>query len=189
MKSTLFFALVSVTVPFWGQTSNGVSTEWDLRKTLDSLNEQSKRLQPILEQLTPQEWVEKGAPDTYVTQWKLAQNELRYLLGASQNFAKQPERMPLALETYFRLEAMESTLGSLTEAVRKYQNPAVADLMQSTINENGNNRQHLRQYISDLASTKEQELKVMDQEAQRCRGMLTRQPPPAHPPAKKQEQP
>ncbi len=40
-----------------------------------------------------------------------------------------------ALDAYFRMQAMESTLGSVFEGVRKYQNPALADLLQGVVNE------------------------------------------------------
>jgi hypothetical protein len=47
--------------------------------------------------------------------------------------------------------------------------------------ESSNNKEKLRTHIVDLAALREQELSVMDQEAQRCRGMLSRMPldPPA----------
>ena len=189
MKFTLCLALLCAGIPSMviGQTPDGVPTEWDLRKTLESLDVQTRQLQPILEQVKPQEWVERGAPQAYVAQWKTAQDQVQYLLGSSQNFAKQPDRLTLALDTYFRLEAMNTTLASLNEGIRRYQNPAVADLLQSVADKNSANRQHLRQYIVELAGTREQEFKVMEQEAQRCRTSLSRQPAPAHP--KKQERP
>jgi uncharacterized membrane protein len=73
---------------------------------------------------------------------------------------------------------VETTLGSLTEGVRTYQNPALASIMQSVIAENSNNRDRLRQYLQDLATQKEEEFKVADREAQRCRAALLQQPAP-----------
>src|ERR1017187_1502277 len=58
----------------------------------------------------------------------------------------------------------------------KYWNPAVADLLNSQMAENGANRERFQRYILDLAATHEQECAVMDHEAQRCRGMLAKQP-------------
>ena len=46
------------------QNQTGVSAEWDISKTVATLSDQVARLKPILDQLTPQEWVAKGAPDT-----------------------------------------------------------------------------------------------------------------------------
>jgi len=40
-------------------------------------------------------------------------------------------------------------------------------------------RDRLRHYVVELAAIKEQEFAIMDQEAQRCRAMLSRQPAPA----------
>jgi hypothetical protein len=54
----------------------------------------------------------------------------------------------------------------------------VADLMQGSLLENLNNRERLKSYLTELAQTKEQEFKIMDKEAQRCRGIMTKQPPP-----------
>jgi len=154
-----------------------VATEWDISKTLDSLSAQAKRLKPILDQLTTDQWVSKGAPQAYVSQWRAAEDGLGYLVNATTALEKQPDRLTLALETYFRMQALESNLNSLVDGVRKYQNPAVGDLLMGVLGENTSNRDKLRQYITDLAANKEQEFQVVDKEAQRCRGMLNRQSP------------
>jgi hypothetical protein len=180
-----FVALVFLAVAARGQ---GVANEWDISQTLDSLSAQAKRLKPILDQLKPQEWVAKGAPQTYVTQWKSAEDELGYLVNSAQALAKQPERSTLALDSYFRLQSLEFRLNSLVDGVRKYQNPAVGDLLMAVLAENSANRDKLRQYITDLAGTKEKEFEVVDKEAQRCRGVMNRQPAkPAAAPAKKNQ--
>src|SRR5262249_9401267 len=128
-----------------------------------------------------QTWKAKGAPETYVVQWQSAQTELKYLLGSAEALSKQPDRVPLAFDAYIRMQAMERTLGSLIEGIRKYQSPSLADQAQAVVNENSVNRDRLRQYIMDLAVDKEHEYQVMDREAQRCRGIISRQVPP--PPA------
>lgn len=172
--------------------AQGVSAPWDISQTLTSLGEQSQRLLPILEQLTPEKWQAKGAPAAYTAQWRSARSEVGYLLGASESLKKQPEKLTLALETLFRLQAVEAQVNSLVDGVRRYQNPAVGDLLVSVISANSANRDQLRQYITDLAQSKEEEFQVVDREAQRCRGTLMRQPTsrpapaapkPASPPA------
>lgn len=170
-----FLALASLALAAQGQNP-GVQAEWDINKTIASLSTTASRLKPILDQLTPQEWVAKGAPDAYVAQWKGAEAELGYLVDSAKLLEKQPERLTLALDTYFRMMSLENRLNSLVEGVRNYQNPAVGDLLFGVLAENSSNRDKLRQYITDLAATKEQEFKVVDQEAQRCRGVLSRQP-------------
>lgn len=155
--------------------AGGVYSEWDARKMLYALTLQMQHLRSVIERVTPDAWVANGAPQTYVTQWKTSQTELKYLLGSIDALAKQPERMPLALDAYFRMQAMESTFGSVIEGIRKYQNPAIADLLQGVVNENSVNRDKLRQFLQDLAVQKEQEFQVADQEAQRCRGAIMKQ--------------
>ena len=183
-----FLPLASLALAFMLRApAQSVTAEWDISQTIDSLSAQAKRLKPILDQLTPQEWVAKGAPDTYVVQWKGAQDELGYLVGSAQALGKQPERLTVALDTYFRLQSLETRLNSLVDGVRNYQNPAVGDLLIGVLLENRTNRDKLRQYITDLAETKEKEFEVVDKEAQRCRGSISRQPAPKPAaPAKKQ---
>ncbi len=163
----------------WGQVDN----EWDLRKLLDELDRGTSRVKPVLVQADPAKWSDRGAAANYAPQFKSAQNQIDYLRTTRIEFAKQPERLTLALETFFRLESMEQSLSSFTDGLRKYGNPAVADLLDGAVRQNSTNRNRLRQYISSLAQTKEQEFQIADQEAQRCRANLSRQPAP--PPARK----
>jgi hypothetical protein len=159
-------------------TDQGVASEWDARKLIDALSVQAQHLKPLFDQVKPADWQSKGASETYVSQWTSAQAQLKYLISASEQFSRQPERLPLGLETYFRMQAVESALGSLTEGVRKYQNPALASIMQSVIAENSTNRDRLRKYLQDLATQKEEEFQVADREAQRCRAALLKEPVP-----------
>jgi hypothetical protein len=155
-----------------------VASEWDARKLIDALTAQAEHLKPLIDQVQPEAWQSKGASETYVSQWNSAEAQLRYLIASSDAFSRQPDRLPLGLDAYFRMQAVESALGSLSEGVRKYQNPALASLMQSVIVENSTNRDRLRQYLQDLATQKEEEFQVADREAQRCRATLLQQPAP-----------
>jgi hypothetical protein len=175
MKYLLPFLILSLACALPAR-AQGVAAPWDISQTLTSLAAQSQRLLPILEQLTPEKWEAKGAPAAYTAQWRNARSEVGYLLGASESFKKQPEKLTLALETLFRLQAVEAQVNSLIDGVRRYQNPAVGDLLVSVVSANSANRDQLRQYITDLAKTKEEEFQVVDREAQRCRGTLMRQP-------------
>lgn len=175
MKYILPLLLLAAFAPAQS-SSQGVAADWDIAPTIDALSKQAERLKPILDQLTPQDWVSKGAPQTYVTQWKGAEDELKYLVDSAGAFKKQPERLTLALDTYFRLQALTQRLDSLVDGVRNYQNPAVGDLLVGVLADNSSNRDKLRQYITDLAATKEQEFEIADKEAQRCRATLNRLP-------------
>jgi len=156
--------------------AQGVSAPWDVTQAAKDLAAQAARLQPLLDQLTPQDWQAKGAPGAYVAQLRSTRDEIGYLVAAAGNLGRQPEKLSVALETYFRMQSVETQVGSLVEGVRRYQNPAVGDLIVSVMSANSANRDQLRQYITDLAQTREQEFKIADSEAQRCRTQLLRQP-------------
>src|SRR4051794_25050027 len=98
-----------------GQSPSGVSAEWDISQTIEALSSQAKRLKPILDQLNPPQWVAKGAPEAYVAQWQSAQKDLGYLTDSANALKKQPERLTLALETFFRLNSLETRLNSLVD--------------------------------------------------------------------------
>ena len=160
-----------------------VAPSWDVSKVVAAFSNQAARLKPILDQLKPQEWVSQGAPQTYVQQWQEAKTELGYVGDSARSLEQDPERLTLALDTYFRWQRLAVDLTSLVEGVRHYQNPAVGDLVVAVLGENSTNRQLLQQHITDLAAQNEQEFAVADREAQRCRGAVTGAP--ARPPARK----
>jgi hypothetical protein len=144
---------------------------------LTNLEARARQLGPMLDKLKPETWVKNGAPQAYAGQLTAARNELNYLLGSAQQLAADPENLPAALDTLFRMQALNSTLGSVLEGMRKYGNPAIADLVQAMEDENDHNRDRLKQYVIDLATDKEHELKVMDAEAQRCRAAISNERP------------
>jgi hypothetical protein len=154
----------------------GVSPEWDIRKDMNALAAQIRQLQPMVEKIKPETWISQGAPSAYVKQMASLQTGMQYLLGSAEKLAKEPERLTAALDAYFRMQQVEVLIGSLREGVRKYQSPDLAEILNGLMTESSNNKEKLRTHIVDLAALREQELSVMDQEAQRCRGMLSRMP-------------
>jgi hypothetical protein len=171
----LFSLMICVAMPALTH-AQGNAEPWDVSRAAKDLSAQAERLKPLLDQLAPEQWQAKGAPAAYITQRRSAQDELGYMMRAAANLSRQPEMLTVALETYFRLQAVESQVTSLVEGVRRYQNPAVGDLIVSVMAANSANRDQLRQYITELAQTRDQEFQIADKEAQRCRGMLMRQP-------------
>ena len=153
-----------------------VTPAWDIAPVIADFAAQAARAKPILDQVNPQEWVANGAPEVYVAQYRSAQQELGYVANAAKAFERQPDKLTLALDAYFRWQALETRLSTLADGVRRYQNPAIGDLLVSVVGENSSSRDRLREYIGELASQEEQQLAVVDQEAQRCRGNLTRTP-------------
>jgi hypothetical protein len=74
-------------------------------------------------------------------------------------------------------------LVTLEEGLRRYQSREEAEALASLAAENGANRERFRRYLTALAAEREKRLEMMDREAQRCRGIIMSQPPPAAPPA------
>jgi len=168
--------------------SGGIPPEWEVRKQMTALSDHVQRLQPLLEQIHPEDWVKKGAPEAYIGQVSRVRAEIGYLVGSTQELNAHPERLTIALETFFRLEAVNAMVRSVEAGIRKYQNPAVAELLQSALADTGVDHDKLRQYLLDLSADREQQYKVMDQEAQRCRAALSRQAVPAPKKARQEEQ-
>lgn len=168
MKSLLLLSPL-LSVALWGQASPSVAASWDVSKSVAELAAQVARLKPLVSQLTPRNWVAKGAPEAYVSQWQAAQQELGYLDQTARTLAQRPEKLTAALDVYFRLQGIEWRLESLADGARKYQNPAAGDQIAEILGANSTKRDQLRQYITDLATQNEQEFAVVEREAQRCR--------------------
>jgi hypothetical protein len=174
-------------LPLAGSQTTDLPPEWDVRANLASLVAQNQRLMPMLEAVKPEQWSQKGAPEAYQAQWKSIVAEIGYIGHAAGELERDPERLTLALETHFRQQSLDAMLNSLSEGISRYHNPALADLLRGAMTASAAEREKLRQYIVQLAAAQEQELKVMDQEAQRCRAMSSRQPPARVAPARKAE--
>jgi hypothetical protein len=160
--------------------ASGINSPWDVRKILDDLVRDTEKLRPILGMLNPQDWADrKGASTVYNQQLQTAKTQLRDVLITSQQLAQKTESLSLALDDYFRMEALEVTTRSLEEAARRYADRGTADQLTTLIARNFTNREHFRDYIRDLASTQEQAFKLVDAEAQRCRGIISKDPAPA----------
>jgi hypothetical protein len=154
----------------------GLESAWTLRAILDDLLKDNEKLEPLLAQMNPQEWVtKKGASDVYVQQWQVAHNQLKEVIAASKLLAQKTENLPLALDDYFRLEALEVTARSLEEGVTRYGDRFTADQLNGLIARNFSRRERFRDYIRDLAASSEINFKLADEEAQRCRGIISKE--------------
>lgn len=158
--------LASIALALPGQ---GLPPEWEVRRMLDDVASQTKRLTPMVAQLKPEDWVKAGAPEAYVQQRQSLLDEIGYLEHSTRALAAKFDKMSLALQCHTRLSTIESRMQSLIAAVRRYQNPALADLLESLLAETSGSRERFRQYAWDLVAAREQEFEVLEQEAQRCR--------------------
>src|SRR5260370_5636392 len=106
----------------------GAAPEWDIGKTLKAISAHMAKLQPMLEQVHPQEWVQKGAPDTYVVQWNSSVSQAKTIDTTTQDLVQHPDRLPEALQILFRIQSLDAAVRSLAEGMRKYQKPPMDDL-------------------------------------------------------------
>ena len=149
--------------------------EWEVRRQLADLVSQTERLNPLVKKIEPAKW--PGAPEAYVAQQTSILHQIQYISQVVAALSRQPERMTLALDVYFRLQSLESQVLSFTDGIRRYQNPAVADLLASLTNETAASRERLREYVKELVAMREQERDILEKEAQRCRSLPPRVTP------------
>jgi SOS response regulatory protein OraA/RecX len=176
MSRFLFCALIVASRLAAQTPPAGVTTEQDIRKTLAAMAEQSTKLDPILNQMRPKDWVSDGAPQTYVEQWQSAKTQNQAVAQASRNLMQKPDQITPLLQLFFRIQSFDAELRSLEEGLRKHQNPSLADLMVSVSAEGMSARNQLQQYVMELVTEREQQFAVADREAQRCRESISKAP-------------
>jgi hypothetical protein len=160
----------------------GMMNPWEIAPVLEEISAHGARLTNSLAHINVRRWIERGASETYVEQWQSATEQARALSVTAGALSHNPERLSAGLEVLFRIQAVETMVGSLEQAMRKYQTPADAAALAALSAENGANRSRLERYLVSLAADREQQLQVMDSEAQRCRAALVA---PTQPPRKR----
>src|ERR1039457_7485134 len=146
------------------QPPAGLETDWDIAVVLNEMSAQASRLLPLLDHANSNGWVAKGAPEAYARQLRDSKEQARALADGAKALAQNPERLSVGLQLFFPLHGLESMLGSVEEALRKYQSPAEAAALIALAAENDANRDRFQQYLVNLAAEREKEYTVMDQE-------------------------
>ena len=175
---TLLLCLAAALAP-----QGGVLPEWEVRKLVDKVIADVGKIKPLFEQMDPARWQDSAAAGVYAPYWKGVQTEATSVEVTGARFAQQPEKLTVGLDFLYRLDSLHAQASLLSQGVRRYQNPALADLLDATVREAGISRDTIRQHVSDLAALREKELEVASNEAQRCRAQLARPTPTPKPPA------
>jgi len=180
------FLFVCFSAAAVGQIPNGTASfsEEQIVGIYNAVAQHAARVGPMLSEVHADGWVAKGAPDTYVTQLRRSLDELRGIGDDMAALARQPYQLTEAMKALFRAQASHQLLSSLMGGLRKYQNPALADLIESVSAEDQGDLARFEKYLLELAGDREAQFKVVDSEAQRCRATLSRQPAPPVPPAR-----
>jgi hypothetical protein len=155
----------------------GLETSWQIAPVLEEIAAHAGRLLPQLDKVNARAWVAQGASETYLIQLQSSKEQARALATEAKALAANPERLSAGLEVLFRIQGLDVMLASLEQGLRKYQSVVAAQQLAGTAAENDASRDRLQRYIVNLAAEREQELQVMDREAQRCRGLVTQAPP------------
>jgi hypothetical protein len=151
----------------------GLETDWEIGGVLKEIAAHASRLTPALDRIDARSWAEQGASETYGDQLQSAKDQARALNDGAADLVKNPERLSALLDVFFRIQAIDSMLGSVEEGIRKYGYKPDAQTLASLQAESGANRDRLQRYIVNLAAEREREFQAMDREAQRCRAVVT----------------
>jgi Mg2+ and Co2+ transporter CorA len=182
------FFLSGCISPAFGQREPAASTatgDVQAIAVFNAISQHMARLEPMLEQVRVKEWVAKGAPEAYVQQLQSTRQEIHGIEDEMARMAQHTDQMQECMRALFRVQAFHVPLNSLMGGLRNYQNPALADLIESVAAEDQTQIGSLERYILQLADAKDQQYAIVDKEAQRCRAMLSNQPPaPRASPAK-----
>jgi hypothetical protein len=158
----------------------GLENPWDVRSIIAAIDTDAAKLRPLLAQMKPQEWYDqKGAPSTYILQLQTAQRQVNDVDVTTRMLSQKTEDLALALDEYFRLEALDVSARSLADGARRYGPRGQADQLDALIASNFTNRERFRDYLKDLATSTQQNFKIADEEAQRCRGIISKEPRPS----------
>jgi hypothetical protein len=163
--------------------SGGVTPDWEIRELAAKLEKNAGTIEGLLGQLKPEEWVSQGAPGAYVEQVKQTRQFNSYLILQAQALGREPAKLSVALDTFLRLDHVQSMLESVTAGTRTYQNASLAELMATSVGQNLAAREQLKEYARQLAVEREKEWEIANQEAQRCRSALSKRPPAPKKPA------
>jgi hypothetical protein len=151
----------------------GLETDWEIGGVLKEIAAHASRLTPALDRVDARSWVDQGASETYGEQLQSTKDQARALNEGAADLVRNPERLSALLDVFFRIQAIDSMLGSVEEGIRKYGYKPDAQALASLQAESSANRDRLQRYIVNLAAEREREFQAMDREAQRCRAVVT----------------
>ncbi len=159
------------------QAEAGLEGPDAVRQMVAGIVADNDKLKPALTDLNPQTWQAKGAPSTYVIQWQLAQRQVNDIDLSSKLLLQHVESLASAMDFYFRLEALETTARALNEGAQQYGEGAPIRELNSFVAKNFDSRQRFRDYLRELSINVEQNYKIADEEAQRCRAAMSKTAP------------
>ena len=171
------FAQQSQTNPQPGDAAPaGLENDWDVAPLLQEIAKQTDKLLPALDKVDARAWINNGASETYAEQVQRCRDMAKNVGAAARDLSQNPEQLAALINMFIRMENLHVMLLSVEEGTRKYQTAADAQALAGVEAEGSASRERFQRYIISLAAAREQDLKTMDEEAQRCRGLVTAPP-------------
>jgi hypothetical protein len=165
--------------PATPQQTAGLESDWEIATVLQALSAHAGKVLPLLDSADTKAWTSKGAPQAYAEQLESSRQQAHALADSAKAVAGNPQTLSAELQVLFREQALETLLGSVAEAMTRYQSPAAAQQLIAVTAESGGDRDRLANYVVNLAAEREKEYQVMDQETQRCRAQMLAPATPA----------
>ena len=157
------------------QDDAGTMPTWEVAAIAENLEAQAAQAEQILSGIKPEEWPQAGAA-AYSSQREALLVELGHLRNSARAMALTPERLPVVVDTFLWIDRTNSMMASMTDGVRRYQNAAVADLLESARSQYSGAGERLKEYMRQLAVSVDAQMQIAHEEAQRCRTQLVTQP-------------
>lgn len=157
------------------QEDVGTMPPWEVAAIAENLEAQADQAEQILTGIKPEEWPPAGAA-AYAAQREALLVELGHLKNSARAMAAAPERLPLVVDTFLWIDRTNSMMVSITDGVRRYQNAAVADLLESARGQYSGAGEKLKEYMRQLAVSVDEQMQIAHEEAQRCRTELVTRP-------------
>ncbi|HXE63949.1 MAG TPA: hypothetical protein VN519_10445 [Bryobacteraceae bacterium] len=148
----------------------------DVTALTGEISQRSERLKPLFARVTPDTWVQKGAPQVYVAQWKSLGQQNTSIQVDMADAGQHTDAMPAMMSALFRIHRFDTDLEGMIPAIRRYQDGSLADQIEAAFAGDQRAVEKLQQYVLDLANEKERLLDLENSEAQRCRAQLAGQP-------------
>jgi len=148
----------------------------DVTELTGEISQRSERLKPLFAQVHPDAWVQKGAPQVYLAQWKSLGDQNTSIQVDMADAGQHTDAMPAMMSALFRVHRFDADLLGMIPAIRRYQGEPVAGQIEAVFAGDQRAVEKLQQYVLELANEKERLLELENNEAQRCRAQLAGQP-------------
>ncbi len=100
-------AMFSLALAAPAQQQQQLMTDPQIIGIFTGIAQHAARMEPMLQQLRPNEWVAKGAPDTYVMQWNSQIEQLHAIQSDMLALGQHPDQITECMKALFRVQASD----------------------------------------------------------------------------------